>query len=305
MPEVIEILNAEDYPAQIERAADALRKGGLVVLPTETVYGAAGLLTQPKAHDQLRKLRGGEVRKPFIVHLATPQDAGKFLGPISELGRRMMRKLWPGPVALIFSVPSDRRAAVAGEFALDQRDLYEDSKITLRCPDHPLASDILASVDGPVALTRVDSSNWSLLNGKVDLVFDAGASKYSKASTILQVLENRYEIVREGVYDRRIIERLMRTTILFVCSGNTCRSPMAESLARLAIGKKLGASPEELEHRGINVLSAGAFAMPGARAAAQAVDAVAELGGDLTRHRSRTLSVELIHQADHIFTMSR
>ncbi|HMB95844.1 MAG TPA: hypothetical protein VKK61_07370, partial [Tepidisphaeraceae bacterium] len=69
--------------------------------------------------------------------------------------------------------------------------------------------------------------------------------------------------------------------------------------------KKLGASPEELEHRGINVLSAGAFAMPGARAAAQAVDAVAELGGDLTRHRSRTLSVELIHQADHIFTMSR
>ena len=61
----------------------------------------------------------------------------------------------------------------------------------------------------------------------------------------------------------------------------------------------------DLEKKGITVISAGSFAMPGTRATPQAVDALAEFGADLTHHRSRPLSVELIHQADVIFTMSR
>jgi protein-tyrosine phosphatase len=98
---------------------------------------------------------------------------------------------------------------------------------------------------------------------------------------------------------------MLKTTILFVCSGNTCRSPMAESLARVTMAKKLGVAPDDLESKGVTIISAGAFAMPGTRAAAQAVEAVRPLGADLTKHRSRPLSVELIHQADVIFTMSR
>jgi protein-tyrosine phosphatase len=117
--------------------------------------------------------------------------------------------------------------------------------------------------------------------------------------------DDRYEILREGIYDQRIIERLMRTTVLFVCSGNTCRSPMAEALARRIIAQKVGVSQEQLESKGISVYSAGSYALPGAKATPQAVDAVKSLGADLTRHRSRLLSVELIHQADVVFTMSR
>ena len=69
------------------------------------------------------------------------------------------------------------------------------------------------------------------LEDKVDLILDAGPSRYSKPSTIVRVRDGKYEIVREGIYDERIIERLLRTTILFICSGNTCRSPMAEAIA--------------------------------------------------------------------------
>jgi protein-tyrosine phosphatase len=151
----------------------------------------------------------------------------------------------------------------------------------------------------------VESVKWSELDKKVDLVFDAGPSRYSKPSTIVRIHDDRYEIVREGVYDQRIIERLLRTTILFVCSGNTCRSPMAEALAKKMLAEKLGVGEDELEKKGIVVLSAGSFAMPGSRATPQAVDALREVGADLSRHRSRPLSVELIHQADRIFTMSR
>jgi protein-tyrosine phosphatase len=143
------------------------------------------------------------------------------------------------------------------------------------------------------------------LEGKVDLILDAGPTSYSKPSTIVRVWPDRYEVVRSGVYDERIIERLLKTTILFVCSGNTCRSPMAEALAKRIISEKLGTPVEALEARGINVLSAGSSALSGAPAATNAVAALKDRGADLARHRSRPLTVELIHQADRIYTMSR
>jgi protein-tyrosine phosphatase len=140
---------------------------------------------------------------------------------------------------------------------------------------------------------------------KVDLVLDSGPPRHAKPSTIVRVRKDGWEIVREGIYDRRIIERLLRTTVLFVCSGNTCRSPMAESIARRLIAQHLGVSDDQLESKGMNVLSAGSWAMPGSKATPQAVDAVKEIGADLSKHRSRPLSVELIHQADVIFAMGK
>ena len=135
-----------------------------------------------------------------------------------------------------------RRREVAAKLGIDAADIYDDSgEITLRCPDHVVATDVLAEVNGPVALHRGGQRGGIELaaratgagtGGKVDLVFDAGPTKYSKPSTLLKVLDGKYQIVRAGVYDERIIERLLRTTILFVCSGNTCRSPMAEAIAR-------------------------------------------------------------------------
>jgi len=122
-----------------------------------------------------------------------------------------------------------------------------------------VATDVLAEVDGPVALTTAGGastgSGWRAetmakeLDGKVELLFDAGPTKYSKPSTLLKVLDGRYEIVRPGVYDERIIERLLRTTILFVCSGNTCRSPMAEAIARHLLAEKLSLTEPDLEKR--------------------------------------------------------
>ena len=102
------------------------------------------------------------------------------------------------------------------------------------------------------------------LADKVDLIIDAGPTKYSKPSTILKVMGNQYQIVRQGVYDERIIDRLMRTTILFVCSGNTCRSPMAEAITRHLLAEKLSVPEPELEKNGISVVSAGSYALPGA-----------------------------------------
>jgi L-threonylcarbamoyladenylate synthase len=310
---VIPIFDVGQYDGPIGQAVDLLRKGGVVVLPTETVYGAAGVLGNDKSAPRLKAIRGSDNGKPFTIHLARREQAMRYLGEIGEFGTRLMRKLWPGPVALVFDVPPERRKQVAKELDIGERDLYSaDGSITLRFPDHIVASDVIGRIDRPVVITVAGSSAQgpgssiaSELGEKIDLVLDAGPTRFNKPSTILHVKPDGYDLVRAGVYDERIIERLLMTTILFVCSGNTCRSPMAESLARVILAEKLGVKPDELEQKGITITSAGAMAMPGSRATPQGIEAVKEFGADLTRHRSRPLSVELIHQADVIFTMGR
>src|SRR5688572_25246183 len=113
--DVVHMFEVPDYEAQIARAAEALRSGGVVVLPTETVYGAAGMLTQPAALKRLSDLRGGDPNKPFTIHLARREDAGRYIGKPTDFAARLMKKLWPGPVGLMFDVPADRRAAVCKE----------------------------------------------------------------------------------------------------------------------------------------------------------------------------------------------
>jgi len=80
---------------------------------------------------------------------------------------------------------------------------------------------------------------------------------------------------------------------------------MAEALTRKILADNLQVPADELDRKGLSIVSAGAVAMPGSRASSEAVEAVRNLGADLARHRSRTLSVELINQADMIFTMGR
>jgi L-threonylcarbamoyladenylate synthase len=277
---VTPIFDIGDYDGEITRAVGELVKGNLVVLPTETVYGAAALITNASATARLQALRGRGIadNKPFNIHIAHRDDALRYIDPPNPFAQRLMRKLWPGPVGLIFQVPEPRRRAVAKSLNLAEESLYENGSITIRCPDHIVATDVLSRVEGPVALTVAGSSSSlssppaaSDLEGKVDLILDAGPTRYSKPSTLLRVKTESYEVVRAGVYDERIIERLLRTTILFVCSGNTCRSPMAEALAKSALANRLGVSIDDLEKKGITVISAGSFAMPGARATPQAV----------------------------------
>jgi L-threonylcarbamoyladenylate synthase len=308
--EVVSIFNVGDYEAQLRRGAQLVRDGKLVVVPTETVYGGAALLNNTEGVKRLKALRNAD-GKPFTIHLAKSSDANRYLGDLPELGQRMIRKLWPGPVALQFDVPEARRREVVANEGVAEADIYEGSTITLRCPDHIVVEDLLSQIPGPVGITRAGSSERvpepSEMEGKAELIYDAGPPRFSKPSTIVRLRADKpkYEVVRAGVYDERIIERLLKTTVLFVCSGNTCRSPMAEGLARRILSDQLHVEPDLLESKGICVVSAGSFAMPGSRATPQAVEAVKPMGADLTRHRSQPLSVELIHQADMIFTMGR
>ena len=308
--DVLRILDSRNVQGDLKKAADVISRGGLVVLPTDTVYGVAGRIDRPETRARLDALRGNTAQ-PWTLHLARPDQASDYVPKAAGLAARLVGKLWPGPVGLIFDVPAEQRAAVAAKWGIDEAVLYENGTITLRCPSQPVFEHIVDQVDGPVALTRLGDVQsqlpleFSAAAQGVDLAVDAGPTRYSKPSTLLRVKGDGYEIVRAGVIDDRIIQRQLRTTILFVCSGNTCRSPMADALARKIISKSLGVKESELNSKGYEVVSAGVYALPGTRATPQAVEAVRALEADLTRHRSQMLTQELVHQADAIYAMGR
>jgi protein-tyrosine phosphatase len=291
-------------------ATHTLRDGGLVVLPTETVYGVAGRLDLPGTRDRLRALRAANNDMAWTLHLADPDAAWQHV-PRTKSAERLVKKLWPGPVGIIFDVPAEMQEANARRLNVQPGDLYERGTIALRCPDHPVFAEVVGPVDAPIALTRlgdVGSSlpgNFAASGVDVDLAIDAGPTRFNKPSTLVKADAEGYSIVRAGVFDERIIQRQLRTTILFVCSGNTCRSPMAEALARKIVAESIGVEPERLEEHGIDVRSAGVYAMPGTRATPQAVEAVRDLSADLSAHRSQALTPELLHAADAIYAMGR
>jgi protein-tyrosine phosphatase len=94
------------------------------------------------------------------------------------------------------------------------------------------------------------------------------------------------------------------TILLFVCTGNTCRSPMAEALCKVLLAERLGCAIDELDDRGYVILSAGMSAMSGMPAAGHAIDVVKSRGGSLAEHVSRQISLDLVRQADHIIAMT-
>jgi protein-tyrosine phosphatase len=147
------------------------------------------------------------------------------------------------------------------------------------------------------------------LGAEIDLLVDDGPVKEGMPSTILRLTDNppgeKYTLLREGAVTRATIERLTATVILFVCTGNTCRSPMAERLCEQILAQRLGCEISEVEQYGYVVLSAGLAAGLDRPASGSAVEAMQERGLDLTDHRSQQLNETHVRFADHIFTMTR
>lgn len=309
--EVVKVGSSAEALEAAERGAEVLRQGGLVAFPTETVYGLAANVADSAAMERLRELKSRPDR-PFTVHIGRPEQASWYVGELPRLAARLMQKAWPGPVTVVLPFDGFAREDWPARWA--ERVAYGGT-VGLRCPAHPVAEAMLGAMETPVVAPSANVAGkappsraeevLAAFEGQIDLVIDAGATKWGRASTVVQFhADGSFEILREELYDRRIIERLLQHRILFVCTGNTCRSPMAAGIARAELARHLGCLPHELEAHGWQILSAGTMGLGGAPATDEAVQASLEVGADIGRHRSQPLSIELINSADMLFCMA-
>ncbi len=297
------------------RAAEVLARGGLVAFPTETVYGVGARADIAAGVARLREIKSRQADQAFTVHLGSPEDAPRFAPALEGLACRLMRKAWPGPLTLIVTVADLWSAPVMCELnGSAAQSMYYDGTIGLRCPDDRIATGVLQAAGAPVVAASANQASHpsprtgkevlEQFDGRIDLLIDAGETRYAKPSTIVQVSGTSYKVVREGVYDAGIIERLSKLRVLLVCTGNTCRSPMAAALAEKMLAERLGCSPDDLQGRGVEVRSAGTAGGYGG-ASPHAVAVLARRGIDLAGHESAALTKEMAEEADYIFAMTK
>jgi L-threonylcarbamoyladenylate synthase len=310
-PQWIDVSQADDVRDVIHRAVACLAQGGVVGLATETVYVVAACALNAQSVARVRALRRSGTNRPLTLLLKGPEEVTDWVPLISQVGRRMAWRLWPGPATLVFS--STVADGLYSRLPAEARLLISpDGDVALRSPAHPIVREVLRLLPGPLVIATADvpqhpvpSTAESLrgLSG-VDMVVDAGPTQYQNFATVVRIDENRWSIERQGVVDAATLAETSSLIILFVCTGNTCRSTMAEAICKVLLSRRLGCPIDELERRGFVVRSAGVAATNGVPAASNAVDVVRTMGGSLENHRSRRIAASFVRQADCIFAMT-
>jgi tRNA threonylcarbamoyl adenosine modification protein (Sua5/YciO/YrdC/YwlC family) len=313
-PAVIDLRSADDPQDVVHRAVQALAEGKLIAVPTETVYGLAASALHPEAVARLSSVKNRSAGQPFTLAIKSADEAPDYVPELSTLAERLARRCWPGPLTLVLS--NNHPDSLVHQFAPSVREAVSpNGSIGLRVPAHELLLSILRLTAGPVALTSANRTGdretltaaevVEALQDDIDLVLDDGQSKFGQPSSVVRIEGEELELLRLGVIDEKALHRLSCLIVLFVCTGNTCRSPMAEVLMRRAIAGKIACPEDELEDRGCMVLSAGTAAMAGGKASPEAVSVMTERGLDLTAHESQPLGERLVRFSDLILTMTR
>jgi protein-tyrosine phosphatase len=311
LPQWIDVSQADDPRDVVHRAVATLAQGGVVAMATETVYGLAACALREEGVARVRALSGSEPSDRLTLLLKGPEEVTDWVPQISHVGRRMASRLWPGPATLVFAASTSH--GLYGRLPESVKSLLTpDDAVALRCPAHPIVREVLRLLPAPLVIRAAatqehpNPSTAAALRGAsgLDMVIDAGPTLYQKRSTVVKINGDQWMIEREGVIDAATLAESSCLIILFVCTGNTCRSPMAEAICKVLLARRLHCPIDRLEQRGFVVRSAGISAATGDPAASHAIDVVRTLGGSLESHRSRKIAVTLARQADMIFAMT-
>ena len=316
-PMVIDLRRTEDARDVVHRAVQALAEGRAVAFPTETDYVIAASARHEAAVERLLALAPERPAEPRLtLALKSADEALDWAPRLSPLGQRLTRRCWPGPVTIIVAddhadslvhrLPPGVRQAIVGA-----------GRLRLRVPGHPMLADCMRMLAGPVVLVEPAGAAGSppvtaaevverceAAEAAVSLVLDDGRSRYAQPASTVEVAESGFRIVHPGIGSEETLRRLSSLMVLFVCTGNTCRSPMAETLFRELVAERLGCRPDEIERHGLVVASAGIAAWGGGKASTGALEAMRERGADLSGHESQPLTENLARQADVIWTMT-
>lgn len=312
MTDIVDIRNCDDPRDVIHRACHRLADGDLVAFPSETVYLIAA---NPLSSAGMQKLVALQSDSRRTLLLKSSFELSDYVPRMPVPADKLSRRAWPGPLivalpntivnGLFLDLPPETRRALTAV----------DDTISFRVSAQNILNDVLHLSPAPLVVSaervqdelmpRNAADVASRFGDQVAMILDDGSSRYGEPSTVVRADDRGWKIVESGLASDCMLQRLCSEVYLFVCTGNTCRSPMAEALFRKLLSEHLQCPDEELIDRGYNVLSAGLSAGVGSPASREAVNLLAEEGIDLRNHESQPLTERLLLHADHVLTMTR
>jgi len=279
---------------KIKEAVECIKRGKIVAFPTDTVYGLGVDGENKEAINRLYRVKKRPENKPFVLFIIEKGELLRFAKIIPFSAQKLINEFWPGPLTLIFqantSCPPDL--------------VSKEGKIGIRFPSHPIPQQIIregrillattsANPSGKVNSLKMEQISKSIRE-EIDLIIDGGSALLGVVSTIVDTTSSPPYLIREGWITREEIEKVCgkERNILFVCTGNTCRSPMAEGIFRkIWSGEK------------VKVRSAGTSTLRDSGASRLAIKLMEERGINLSSHHSIPLNMKLIQEADLILVM--
>ena len=184
---------------ELTEAAEILRRGGLVGVPTETVYGLAGNGLDAEAVRRIYEVKGRPERKPLALMVPDAEAMPLYCRDVPAAAKELARRFWPGPLSIVLKadtelVPDIVRAG--------------GDTVSLRCPDHPLTLEALRLAGLPFAAPSANPSGqpspktaqevYAYFSGQIEAVIDGGPCGLGRESTILDMSGTPYRILRQG-----------------------------------------------------------------------------------------------------------
>lgn len=213
MPEILPVTRLADAPLPtasrdaLQRAGDVLRRGGLVAIPTETVYGLAAVATDPDAVARIFTAKGRPSSNPLIVHVADAAAAEPLVASWPETAARAAARHWPGPLTMVLPAADVVPAVVRAG----------GPTVAVRCPAHPITAALLRLLGQPLAAPSANRSGMispttaahvaASLGDAVDLILDGGTCDCGIESTVLDLATSPPRILRPGPIDRSTLEQ--------------------------------------------------------------------------------------------------
>lgn len=212
------------FTGDISEAAEMIKNGGLVAVPTETVYGLAGNGLDENAVKEIYEVKGRPAVKPLSLMVPDKNAIRKYCEDVPPQAEILADKFWPGPLTIILksrsAVPDIVRAG--GE------------TVGLRCPDHPLTLKALQAAGVPFAAPSANPSGEEspkdagkvaeYFDGEIDGIIDGGPCGIGKESTIIDMSVSPYRILRQGALEKEEIEKALADglEIIGITGGTGC-----------------------------------------------------------------------------------
>jgi protein-tyrosine-phosphatase/tRNA A37 threonylcarbamoyladenosine synthetase subunit TsaC/SUA5/YrdC len=311
-PLVIEFHNLDDKRDAIHRAVQAITEGKTVVLPSDSCYFLATSGLHETACQRVHELRQGATVP--LVALKSRGSAFDFAPQFPPLADRLTRRCWPGPLHIQVSHIS-RESVIERLPANARLHAFPEKKVQFTVALNGVVTAVLRLLPGPLLLwpaMPIHEIEPVTVNdvlqyfpSEIDLVISTGRSQFSQPATIAEIKNNSIHILRPGIITEQALKTFSGYMLAIVCTGNTCRSPMAEMVFKKLLAERLQCKIEELEQNGVTVISAGTAASLGCPAAENAVEIMQQQQLDLSQHESQPLNEQIVKRADLIITMTR